>query len=86
MEKHEHTEVTHLVHMRVPYHLEPQQLELDSGAKDLGMDEFAVEVTQLGIGEEELKRIIMSAALLLNTGRRFTVGECLDTALIWERG
>lgn len=75
-----HTEVTHLVHVRLPYGLKPSELKLEPGC-----DEF--ELDRLGeFTEDELKRIIVSAALLINTGINYTVGQCLETAVIWERG
>lgn len=86
MSEHEHTEVTHLVHVRVPYHLTPTELELDPAAKDTGMSEAVNNVQEAQLRDDEWARVLIGAALLINTGRNYTVGECLITALIWERG
>lgn len=86
MADHSHMEVTHLVHVRVPYHLMMEELQIESSSAGKTFSEFVHEVDELSLKEDELKRVIISAALLLNTGRNMFVGEALDTALVWERG
>jgi hypothetical protein len=86
MNDHEHTEVSYLTHVKIPYHLEYQQLELDPGAKGEDIREAINHAQELRLSEDEWKRVIISTALLINTGKNYTVGECFDTALIWERG
>jgi hypothetical protein len=83
---HEHQEVTYLTHVRLPYHHKYEDLKLDPSSHGVGLEAFITNATELDISEEEWKRVIISAALLINTGKNYTVGECLDTALVWERG
>jgi hypothetical protein len=86
MSDHEHQEVTYLTHVRLPYHLKYEELELDPAARGVGMSEAINSVQEAQLKDDELARVLIGAALLINTGKNYAVGECLETALIWERG
>jgi hypothetical protein len=86
MEDHEHKEVTYLTHVRLPYRLTYAELELDPAARGVGISEAINQVQGAQLNDDELGRVLIGAALLINTGKNYAVGECLETALIWERG
>jgi hypothetical protein len=86
MSAHDHQEVTYLTHVRLPYHLTYDELELDPAARDVGASEAINDVQEAQLKDDELGRVLIGAALLINTGKSYKVGECLETALIWERG
>jgi hypothetical protein len=76
--------------VRLPYD-EMGPLELDPVTLDHGAS-WRASLEWLAGGEgidaytaEEVARVITSAALLLAAGAG-TVDQCLDTAIVWERG
>lgn len=68
------------VTIMLPYNLKIDQVQLDPASRAVkalvDLDDY---------DEDELRRIITSAAALLNE-TDCTIAEALDTAVIWERG
>jgi len=85
MVEHSHELVTHLYHVKLPYHLLPTEVEFepDAVARDvkalLGalVDDYK---------EDELRRIFVGAVVLLEKYPHRSLYEALDTAMTWERG
>lgn len=88
MAEHEHEIVTHLYHVKVPYHLTPIELHIEPGAEGSSNGNFGVlmQVLTDHYGEDEVRRIITATAILLEKFPHRTLAECLDTAMVWERG
>jgi hypothetical protein len=68
----------------IPFGLTIGELILDPAAHG---DQLGPELAWLfeNATEEEIPRIFLSAALLMSVSAG-TVGECISTAIIWERG
>lgn len=82
------------VQVRIPYtemsleDVPPELvLKLDPGVEGITLARVASDLwmNENGFSEDELKRTIIGAALLLEY-KAGTVAECLYTAMIWERG
>jgi hypothetical protein len=88
MAEHEHEIVTHLYHVKIPYHLTGQELNIEHGSEGSSNGNFGA-MMQVMIDhykEDEAKRVITAAALLLEKYPHRTLAEALDTAMVWERG
>lgn len=85
MDDHSHEEVTHLFHVKVPYHLKPQEIEFE-GSEAVLTDYHELLQELDGYKEEELKRVFRSTTLLLEKYPHRQLREALNTAMIWERG
>jgi hypothetical protein len=72
------------VTVTIPYDLTTLDLKIDSAAKGAQSNEELQQV-MMWMEEEELPRILTSTVLLHQAGAG-TIGECLRTAIIWERG
>lgn len=86
MEDHEHTEVTHLYHVKIPYHLKPQEIEFEpfEGNRVLDSHEMLRELDSYK--DDELRVIFRSVTLLLEKYPHRQLREALNTAMVWERG
>lgn len=75
------------VNVSIPYGLRAADLVIDPAAQgksfadamDYVYDEFST------VDEERMERLFRSTVLLFNKGAG-TMGECLETAIIWEVG
>jgi hypothetical protein len=78
----------------IPFDLDREQLHLDPaaiGAVDQPWEWLVYELTHGKRNEEEMERIMRSFVILYHHLHRAnqtaaTMAECLDTAIIWERG
>jgi hypothetical protein len=81
----DNNEIGHRLSLELPYGLSVPDLVLDS-EHDRGADmDVELEWLRENAGEEELPRILTSAVLLFHA-KAGTIGECLRTAVVWERG
>lgn len=75
----------------IPYNVPLDGLVLDPSSKGKTAEDFIGQLHWLhqtsgpGGFAEELELIVAGAATLMAAGAG-TVGECLDTAVIWDRG
>jgi hypothetical protein len=72
-----------VTHVGLPFNLTEADLVLDPGTGERGIPDLLD--FDLALKEDELRRVIICAALLLEVGAG-NVAQCLDTALVWERG
>lgn len=79
-EEHEHTEVTHLFHVRVPYHMDPREIMFEDNPRPMSFDDLQ------GYTEEEIRIVMRSVVLLLEKFPHRNLNDALYTAVIWLRG
>lgn len=68
----------------IPYNLTAYDLKIDPGSVGRTLKEELMWLDDHA-KHDEIRRIVTSTALLLEVGAG-TEGECLHTAIIWERG
>jgi hypothetical protein len=73
----------------LPYNLKHDELEIDPAAEGTTMDEaMRWIVDEISWNDEETMERVFRAMIVLyhaQQGSR-TLGECLETAIVWERG
>lgn len=72
------------IELAFPYNAFAKDMKLDPGAKGASLDEGLLWLAEEGQPEEVPR--IFAAAVLLFEMEAGTFGECLQTAIIWERG
>jgi hypothetical protein len=72
------------VTMTIPFQLTTVDLKLEPGARDTDLKEQLEHMIQF-LDEAEFPRVLKAAVILHSAGAG-TMGECLYTAVIWERG
>lgn len=74
--------------LKLPYNLTVDRLvpEPDTSRSSTFEELRRLSPDRWRYNEDELRRIILSAALLLDVHPSITVGCALHTAVIWERG
>jgi hypothetical protein len=73
--------------IEIPYNLEPSELVPDPATSK--NDDWRDELdwfAQYAQSEEEVERILRAAVVLKAADNNLPVGQCLHTAIIWERG
>jgi hypothetical protein len=86
MADHSHEEVTHLFHVKVPYHLTPQEIEFEAFEGNRVLDSHEMMRELDGYKDDELRRVFKSVTLLLERFPHRQLREALHTAMVWERG
>lgn len=71
----------------IPFNLEPHELVLDPATVERGFSSIIRSARFMSdeAGIEEIERVLTAAVCLFHAGAG-TIAECLDTAIIWERG
>jgi hypothetical protein len=83
---HEHTRVTHLHHIALPYGLSGKDLMFeDEALSDADTWQSQLDLLK-GWDEEEVRRVLVGAVALLENFPHRTLGHALVTAMVWERG
>jgi hypothetical protein len=85
MAEHSHEVVAHLYHVQLPYRMDGQGLEFEPAVRKFSFRECLQELT-LSYSEEEIRRILVGTVALLEKFPHRSLGEALDTAMVWERG
>jgi hypothetical protein len=85
MAEHSHEIVAHLYHVQLPYRMDGQMLEFEPSGRQFSFQECLKELT-LSYSEDEIRRILVGAVALLEKFPHRTLGEALETAMVWERG
>jgi hypothetical protein len=86
MAEHSHEIVTHLYHVKLPYHMDGQMLEVEPGVSKAGNGTDQLRGLIKDYSEEEMRRIFAGAVVLLEKYPHRTLSEALETAMVWERG
>jgi hypothetical protein len=86
MAEHSHEVVAHLYHVQLPYRMDGQALEFEPGVSKLNWHDTFTELMVRNYSEEEVRRILVGAVALLEKYPHRSLGEALDTAMVWERG
>jgi hypothetical protein len=75
------------VTVEIPFGLDEDELVLDPAAMGDGLSSAPTELRWLAqfAVEEELPRILAATVLLFDANAG-TIGQCLHTAIVWERG
>lgn len=85
MDDHEHEIVTHLYHVKVPYHLKPQEIEFEPGETSDALPDLLEELA-LKYTVEETQRVMRSVTLLMEKYPHRKLTDAIVTAMVWERG
>lgn len=86
MSDHEHEIVTHLYHVKVPYHMTPQEIEFEPGETSDATPDLLLEELALKYTVEEIQRIMKSVTLLMEKFPHRKLTDAIATAMVWERG
>lgn len=85
MAEHEHELVTYLYHVRIPYHLKPQEVTLEPEHDTLSdLPTLLAELAEYR--DSEVRAIVKGAAILMEKYPHRAIESCLSTAMVWERG
>jgi hypothetical protein len=77
---------TNSLPVQLPFGLVVSQLELDpTSVTGFRPVDEVLEILREEFSQEELKRVLTSAVLLMEANAG-TLAQCLDTAIVWERG
>lgn len=69
----------------LPYNLKPDQLKVESTVSLFSAMEFLMDEVSWS-DEVTVERLMRAAVVLKAANPTVPFGNCLDTALIWERG
>jgi hypothetical protein len=87
MAEHSHEIIAHLYHVQLPYRMSGTELEFEPHAENsANWHRQLTTMMQQGYSEEEVRRIFVGAVALLQKYPHRSLGEALDTAMVWERG
>jgi len=83
--EHEHTVVTHLYHVKIPYHLKPQELQFET-EPNKAPETSLMDLINDGYTDEEIRVVLRSTVLLLEAYPHRSLSDALHTSMVWLRG
>lgn len=84
MTDHEHEIVTYLYHVKIPYHMKPQEIKFEDGNRLPATT--LMDLINDGYTDEEIRVVLRSTVLLLETYPHRSLSDALYTSMVWLRG